>query len=99
MLKGTEKFEKIFRKKNGDAFWVEINTAPIYFGGEMKYSLTQWLDITARKRVEEERSTLVSELRHALSEVRTLSGLLPICSSCKKIRDDKGYWSHVESYI
>jgi DNA-binding response OmpR family regulator len=39
------------------------------------------------------------ELREALSEVKTLSGLLPICSSCKKIRDDKGYWSQIESYI
>jgi hypothetical protein len=38
-------------------------------------------------------------LQRALSKIRTLSGLLPICSSCKKIRDDKGYWHQVESYI
>jgi CheY-like chemotaxis protein len=46
-----------------------------------------------------ERERLVSELREALSQVKTLSGLLPICAGCKKIRDDKGYWSQVESYI
>jgi hypothetical protein len=42
---------------------------------------------------------LILQLRGALAEVRTLSGMLPICSSCKKIRDDKGYWSQIESYI
>jgi glucose-6-phosphate-specific signal transduction histidine kinase len=39
------------------------------------------------------------KLQKALSEVKTLSGLIPICASCKKIRDDKGYWGAVESYI
>lgn len=38
-------------------------------------------------------------LQHALSEVRTLKRLLPICAHCKKIRDDKGYWNQIESYI
>lgn len=46
-----------------------------------------------------ERERLISELREALVHIKTLSGLLPICASCKKIRDDKGYWSQVESYI
>jgi len=41
----------------------------------------------------------IDELREALSNVKLLSGLLPICSSCKKIRDDKGYWNQIESYI
>ena len=46
-----------------------------------------------------ERERLVSELREALANVKTLTGLLPICAGCKKIRDDQGYWSQVESYI
>jgi CheY-like chemotaxis protein len=46
-----------------------------------------------------ERERLISELREALAHIKTLSGLLPICAGCKKIRDDKGYWSQVESYI
>lgn len=40
-----------------------------------------------------------NKLQHALDEINTLSGLIPICSNCKKIRDDKGYWSQLEKYI
>lgn len=47
----------------------------------------------------EERQKLVGELKAALAEVKTLSGLLPICSHCKKIRDDQGYWNQIEIYI
>jgi CheY-like chemotaxis protein len=46
-----------------------------------------------------EKEKLVNELQSALAKVKTLSGLLPICSSCKKIRDDTGYWNQIESYI
>ena len=42
---------------------------------------------------------LILDLQKALTEVKTLSGLLPICSSCKKIRDDEGYWQQIEEYI
>ena len=42
---------------------------------------------------------VIVELRDAMAKVRTLTGMLPICSSCKKIRDDKGYWNQIESYI
>lgn len=56
-------------------------------------------DITDRKRAEEDRENLINDLKAALSHVRTLSGLLPICASCKKIRDDHGYWTQIESYI
>lgn len=54
------------------------------------------------KRVQErtqELSKTNEELREAMGKVKTLSGMLPICSSCKKIRDDKGYWNQIESYI
>jgi len=54
---------------------------------------------TERKRAEGEREKLILTLQKALSEVKALSGLLPICSSCKKIRDDKGYWNQIEAYI
>jgi AmiR/NasT family two-component response regulator len=46
-----------------------------------------------------ERDQLIAELTDALSKVKTLSGLLPICASCKKIRDDQGYWRQIEQYI
>ncbi len=56
-------------------------------------------NITDRKKAEEEREKLIKELQEALSKIRTLSGMLPICSSCKKIRNDQGYWTQIESYI
>lgn len=46
-----------------------------------------------------ERHKLLRSLHDALAEVKQLSGILPICSYCKKVRDDKGYWSQVEAYI
>jgi len=56
-------------------------------------------DITERKLAQEQRDNSIAELQKALSEVKTLRGFLPICSYCKNIRDDKGYWNQIESYI
>lgn len=52
-----------------------------------------------RREAEMQRERLIRELQDALARVKTLSGLLPICSSCKKIRDDKGYWNRLEIYL
>jgi PAS domain S-box-containing protein len=56
-------------------------------------------DITERKKAETERERLITELQDALADVKLLSGLVPICANCKKIRDDQGYWTQIESYI
>ncbi len=56
-------------------------------------------DISDRKRAEEAKEDLIAELQNSLEEVNLLSGFLPICASCKKIRDDKGYWNQLEEYI
>ena len=56
-------------------------------------------EIETRKKVEKEKEDLINELQTALEEVKVLSGLLPICSFCKKIRDDKGYWQAIETYL
>ena len=50
-------------------------------------------------RAERVRDLLIVELKKALAEIKNLSGLLPICSHSKQVRDDKGYWSKIESYI
>lgn len=55
--------------------------------------------VKERENAEQERDRYVEKLKQALSEVKTLGGLLPICSYCKKIRDDKGYWNQLENYI
>ncbi len=47
----------------------------------------------------EEREKLILELQEANAKVKTLSGFFPICASCKKIRDDEGYWKQIETYI
>lgn len=56
-------------------------------------------DISEQKRAEEAQRKLIARLQGALSKVRLLSGMLPICCSCKKIRDDQGYWEQIEVYI
>ena len=90
----------IFRgkKKDGQVFDVEIYGSSSVHRGRPAAAGTI-LDITERKQSEEEREKLIVELQQALSEVKTLSGLLPICASCKKIRDDKNYWQQLESYF
>jgi DNA-binding NtrC family response regulator len=56
-------------------------------------------EIHERKKAEAEKEKLIVELRESLAKIKTLSGLLPICAWCKKIRDDAGYWQQLESYI
>ena len=56
-------------------------------------------DITERKRIEVEREKLILQLESAIEHVKTLKGIVPICSSCKKIRDDRGFWEQVEAYV
>jgi PAS domain S-box-containing protein len=56
-------------------------------------------DITVRKQAEVEKEKLIKELQSALAEVRTLREFLPICSYCKKVRDDQNFWSQIENYI
>ncbi|HEX8090667.1 MAG TPA: hypothetical protein VF762_17540, partial [Blastocatellia bacterium] len=57
------------------------------------------IDRTEAHLAEEERGKFICELQNALAKVKTLSGLLPICSSCKNVRDDKGYWNQIEVYV
>ena len=74
------------------------NVFKIPLGSSFMYG-TIIRDITDRKLVEVEREKLIAELTDALAQIKTLKGLLPICSTCKKIRDDMGYWNTLEKYI
>lgn len=56
-------------------------------------------DITERKKAEQDREDLISKLEAALLNVKRLSGLLPMCASCKKVRNDQGYWREVDNYL
>jgi PAS domain S-box-containing protein len=89
-------FENRYRCKDGSYRWFRWNAAPDPDEGVI-YSVAR--DITEDKRATEERERLVRELQNALAEVKSLQEILPICSYCKKIRDDENYWHTVESYI
>lgn len=69
------------------------------FGELAAIALQNSRNLDQRISAEEQREKVITDLNKALSEVKKLSGLLPICSHCKKIRDDKGYWTQIESYI
>lgn len=64
-----------------------------------KVILSSLGDITHQKQAERERDRTIQELQEALADIKTLKGMLPICASCKKIRDDNGYWNQIEHYI
>jgi PAS domain S-box-containing protein len=88
------------RRKDGGVVEVSLSVSPVRNGaGEIIGVSTISRDISERKRGERERERMMVELQQLLGEIKTLNGLLPICSYCKKIRDDKGYWNQLEHYI
>lgn len=76
------------------ANWYEVRVSPHRDGISVFFQI-----ITERKKAEAEREKLIGELQDALNQVKILRGFLPICSHCKKIRNDQGYWENVENYI
>lgn len=94
----TNRYEFKIVTKHGVEKWVDLTGASMLIGIRPA-GVISVADITDRKQAEEERERPIFELTDALSKVRTLSGLLPICASCKKIRNDKGYWEQIEMYI
>jgi PAS domain S-box-containing protein len=90
--------ESHHRTRDGKILPVEIAANHVEFG-DKEYTCAFARDISERKHAEEERERLIGELQKALDNVKTLKGLLPICASCKKVRDDKGYWEQIEDYI
>jgi PAS domain S-box-containing protein len=92
--------EHVHCGEHDEKLYVEVSATPIKDdAGKIMQVIHVTRDITARKEAEAERERLIRELQKALSHIKTLTGLLPICSHCKKIRDDKGYWNQIEVYI
>ncbi len=92
----AREFENRYICKDGTYRWFKWN-ASSNLSKHTIYSIAR--DVTESKSAEEERERLVLELKSALAEVRTLREILPICSYCRKIRDDEDFWDTVESYI
>jgi PAS domain S-box-containing protein len=96
----VERIETVRLRRDGTGIDVSITVSPIKTSdGNIQGASIVLRDITERKRQEKERLRLIDELKEALKRVKTLNGLLPICASCKKIRNDGGYWEQVETYI
>ncbi len=91
--------EDAFLRKDGTSLPVAYISAPIIENGKVVAAVIAFHDITRRKQIEEERERLILDHMDALSKIKTLSGMLPICSSCKRIRDDEGYWTQIETYV
>lgn len=91
-------YETRGRKADGTQFEMEVHVSTYQLNGD-RFSLVILRDITERKRTLREKEKLITELRDALSKVKTLSGLLPTCAGCRKIRDETGQWHDMENYI
>jgi hypothetical protein len=86
--------------KNGDIIPVAVTVSPIRnTTGEIIGASSIARDLSRQRQAEAERQLLIQELMAASRQVRTLTGLLPICATCKRVRDDKGYWQQVETYV
>ncbi len=95
----ASQYEAALLTGKGQQTPVLISARPLYKNGRFNGVLAAVMDIREHKRAEEERERLIAELQEALAKIKTLKGLIPICASCKNVRDDQGYWQQVEVYI
>jgi PAS domain S-box-containing protein len=86
------------QRPDGTRRVVQQTAFPIMQGGTFRVGAI-FRDVTEHIQAEQERERLLRDLQQALAEIKTLSGLLPICAWCKKIRDDQGYWQQIEHYL
>lgn len=94
------RYQTVRVRKDGTAIDVALTLSPIKDAdGKVVGVSAIERDISTAKREDEQRMRLIQELTDALARIKTLRGLLPICASCKKIRDDQGYWQKVELYL
>jgi len=98
LKEGRKVFEWTHCKSDGTPFPVTITLSAMALNGK-NLVMAIARDISQQKQAELGREKLLKALQKALENVKTLTGLLPICSNCKKIRDDKGYWNNLEEYI
>jgi PAS domain S-box-containing protein len=92
--------EFIVERLNGDQLTVEVSASNVtLLSGRTVGRMASFIDITQRKTIENDREQLIKKLQNALDTIKALKGIIPICASCKKIRDDEGYWNQLETYI
>lgn len=81
--------------------WLDVSVFPPldHTTGQTQGTVTYARNIAARRRAESEEENLVTERREAFAKIKSLRGFIPICTSCKKIRNDKGSSEQVEGYL
>ena len=95
-------YEVTLNHKNGGSVPILVNAVPTTVDAEtglVRQSLAVLTDLTELKKAAAERELLVAKLQEAAANIKTLTGLLPICAGCKKIRDDQNRWSPVDVYV
>jgi PAS domain-containing protein len=99
-IETVDEGEWTFVRKDGSRFPCLLVVTPLgQEGGDLSGFIGIFRDISERKKNEQEREQLITQLKGALAEVKTLSGLIPICAWCKSVRADTGYWETVEQYV
>jgi PAS domain S-box-containing protein len=92
--------QEVSLEKGGQTIMLEVRVTPLTgYKGQVTGYLLLLHDITEKNHAEVEKEKLITELRAALGQVKTLSGLLPICCSCKKIRDKQDHWHSLDRYL
>jgi PAS domain S-box-containing protein len=90
--------ERTILNRQGEEIPILKSVAKETINGQ-RYLIESFVDIRDRKKIEQEKEILIGELQEAIAQVKTLSGIVPICMHCKNIRDDKGYWNKVEQFL
>jgi methyl-accepting chemotaxis protein len=100
-FKGKDEFSEVGRAFDQMAEKIERTSTALKKSEERLTRINEQLrwEIAEREQAEEERNQLIAGLTDALAQIKTLTGFLPICSSCKKIRNDRGDWEQMEAYI
>lgn len=98
MRLGEKQFEAVNIRKDGTLVTLDVHSRAIKVAGRDAI-LSIARDISQRSENDHAREKLLKELQSALGRIKTMKGLIPICSHCKKIRNDKGYWQQVEEYL
>jgi hypothetical protein len=101
VINGAKEYVAESKKEYANETHYFIVTARPFLDSKNKLAgiIESFQDITERRKLEDEKGNLIKQLQASLEKVKLLSGFIPICASCKKIRDDKGYWNQIETYI
>ncbi|RPI37215.1 MAG: hypothetical protein EHM54_03720 [Nitrospiraceae bacterium] len=101
VISGAKEYIAESKKEYANETHYFIVTARPFLDSKNKIAgiIESFQDITERRKLEDEKAGLINQLQSSLEKVKLLSGFIPICASCKKIRDDKGYWNQIETYI